>query len=347
MSATVADHQSFDYRVRFVRADKTHLVDEFVAAGVMPQRLGERTTGRFGWLRDLRRELSESDVVHSHSPVLSGVARLITRTLPPSTRPALLVTEHNEWSSHRLPTRWLNGLTAWVDARRWAVSDQVLATMWPSAQKRTTVLIHGIDAHQEPVDPSTRARVRQELGLAEDDVLAITVANLRHNKDYPNLLRATAVATRREPRLRVVSVGQGPLEQELKALHRQLGLAESFRFLGFRRDVAELMAAADVFVLGSAHEGLPVAIMEAFAAGLPVVATRVGGVPQQVRHEREGLLVPAGDPEALASALVRLTRDRPVRAALAAGASSRAGDYDIRRAVAVQEAAYAELGRTR
>lgn len=105
------------------------------------------------------------------------------------------------------------------------------------------------------------------------------------------------------------------------------------------------MAAADLFTLGSAHEGLPVAVMEAFAAGLPVVATNVGGLPHQVREGVEGLLVPPGDADALASALVRVAGDDALRLRMAEAARARAADYDIRAAVAVQEEVYAELAR--
>lgn len=342
LSAKAGDHNAFDYRVAYVRPDKTHLVPEFEAAGINPQVLAG---GRLSWPLALRTAMADSDVVHAHSPVLAGVARLLRLSLPPRRRPVMLVTEHNEWTSHRRPTRWLNGLTSRLDARHWAVSDQVTATMSPAVRRGYEVLIHGIDTTAVGVPAETRGRVRAELGLSDDQVLGLTVGNLRRNKDYPNLLRATRIARERHPELVVASVGQGPLEQELKALHRELGLGDGFRFLGFRRDVHELLAAADVFVMGSAHEGLPVAIMEAFAAGLPVVATRVGGVPQQVREGREGFLVPPGDPQALADALVRVVEDPSLRASLGTASRDRAGEYDIRAALRVQQDAYRELAK--
>jgi glycosyltransferase involved in cell wall biosynthesis len=179
--------------------------------------------------------------------------------------------------------------------------------------------------------------------VSDDEVLSLTVANLRRNKDYPTLLRAARAALDAEPRLRFAAVGQGPLAQEVAALHATLGLGDRFLLLGFRRDVHDLMAAADVFTLSSAHEGLPVAVMEAFAHGLPVVATAVGGLPQQVTDGAQGLLVPPGRPEALADALLTLARDPGMRARMGTAALSRAADYDIRRAVREQEGVYAEL----
>ena len=348
LSAKVADHDAFDYRVAFIRPDKTHLIPEFQALGLHPTRLGSQHTGRLGWLADLRSLLADVDVLHSHSPVLASVARLLTLTLPPRKRPARVATEHNEWTSHRLPTRLLNALTSRLDDHHWAVSRQVKDTIWPSLRGSYEVLIHGIDTRNVAPADGARERVRAELGLEPDQVLAVTVANLRKNKDYPNLLAAALRATEAELRLRFAAVGQGPLEEELTALHAELRLGERLRFLGFRRDIHDILAAADLFVLGSAHEGLPVAMMEAFAAGLPVVATAVGGLPDAVTEGVHGRLVPPHDSAALADAVVGLARDPELRARMAAAVRERSADYDIRTAVAEQERTYAELaGRRR
>lgn len=345
LSAKVADHERFDYRLRFVRPDKTHLVPEFEELGVHPQRLGARSRFPWGWLLDLRREMAEVDVVHPHSPVLAAAARVLSLTMAKGRRPAVVVTEHNEWTSHHKLTRLANALTAPVDAHRWAVSEQVLQTMWPSRRARTEVLIHGIDTSAPTREPGTGQRIRASLGVADDEILAMTVGNLRRNKDYPNLLAAAKQARAELPKLRFIAVGQGPLEEEIAQLHRELGLGEGFQLLGFRRDVADLMAAADIFVMGSAHEGLPVAIMEAFAAGLPVVATAVGGVPQQVREGTEGLLVPPVNPDALATALVKVATDDKLREIMAQSAAARAETYDIRAAVTEQQATYQRVGQ--
>jgi glycosyltransferase involved in cell wall biosynthesis len=347
LSAGVADHAAFDYRIAYLRADKTHLVPEFEQLGLIPHRLGSDRRGRFGWIAGLRDALNGVDVVHAHSPVLAGIVRLLSLSLPASHRPAVVTTEHNEWTSHRLPTRLLNGLTSPLDAQAWAVSQQVRETVWPWRRGAFEVLIHGIDT-TAPAPPATsRPEVRRALGIADDQVLAITVANLRRNKDYPNLLRAARLAAAEEPRLRFVAVGQGPLQAEIAALHEGLGLGGTLQLLGFRRDVSELMDAADLMVMASAHEGLPVAIMEAFAHGLPVVATAVGGVPQAISDGVQGHLVPPGDSEALAHAVVAVARDDDRRRAMGEAARRRAADYDIRHAVAVQQERYRTLVRRR
>jgi glycosyltransferase involved in cell wall biosynthesis len=343
LAAGVVDRQRFDYRLAYVRPDKTHLVPEFEDRGLVPVRLGAEPGSLGSWLGPLRQAMSDADVVHAHSPVLAAAARLTARTLPPARRPVVVTTEHNEWTSHRPSTRILNALTAPLDAHHWAVSDQVKDTVWSSRRAGYEVLVHGIDPGAVAPEPTARARVRAELGVTDDEVLSLTVANLRRNKDYPNLLRAAREALDEEPRLRFAAVGQGPLAGEITALHDELGLGDRFRLLGYRRDVHDLIAAADVFTLASAHEGLPVAVMEAFAGGLPVVATAVGGVPSQVQDGAHGLLVPPGRPDALAAALVALARDPQARSRMGTNARARAGEYDIRRAVEVQEERYAAL----
>lgn len=345
LSARVADRDRFAYRLAYQRPDKTHLVPEFEALGLTPERLGARSRWRFGWVGELRRMLAEVDIVHPHSPVLASVARLLSLTLPRARRPVVVVTEHNEWTSHRTPTRLLNRLTAPIDARHWAVSQPVKDTVWPRLRGSYQVLIHGIDTQAVAPEPGTRERVRAALGVADDQILAITVANLRKNKDYPNLLRAARAALALEPRLRFIAIGQGPLEAEIRSLHDDLGLGDRFRLLGFRRDIHDLMAASDLFVLGSAHEGLPVAVMEAFAAGLPVVATAVGGVPGAVTEGVHGMLVPPHDHQALGRAVVTVAQDPQLRARMSEAAREHSHDYDIRTAVAEQQRTYEELAR--
>ena len=342
-SARVADHTAFDYSVTFLRPDKTHLVAVMESSGVPARLLPRGRLGRLGWPLELRRTMAGHDIVHAHSPLLAAVARLAARTLPRDRRPVTVSTEHNVWGNFSPPTRLLNAATVGLDGRRWAVSREVRRSMWGGLGRNVEVLVHGVVQEDAPPPADTRDRVRGDLGLPEDAVVALTVANLRREKDYPNLLRAAQVALAREPRLHVLAVGQGQLEAEVAALHRELGLGDRCRLLGYRTDVKDLMAAADVFVLASAFEGLPVSIMEAMVSGLPVVATAVGGVPEAVVDGESGLLVPPRDASALAAALLRLARDPDLRAAMATKARVRGEAFDIRTAVEAQETAYAEL----
>lgn len=337
--AQAADHTTFDYHVAFVRGDKRHLVPRLEAAGAKVHFVG---AGRGGWPAGLRRLVRDlrPDVIHAHSPLLAVAARAMCRTKPAGRRPLMLSTEHNQWSSYAGPTRLANALTNRWDDRRWAVSQDVRESMWESQRDRVEVLVHGLGSAPPGTEPASRDEVRAELGLRPDDIVACTVANLRSQKDYPNLMSAAVAATTAEPSLRFIAVGQGPLESELSELHRSLDLGDRFRFLGYRDDVPAILSAADMFVLGSRHEGLPVALMEAMAAGLPTVATNVGGVPEAVTDGVEGLLVPPGRADDFAAAVLSLARDPARRIRMGAAARAGSADYDIGHAVSVVERAY-------
>jgi glycosyltransferase involved in cell wall biosynthesis len=344
--AEVADHEQFAYEAAYVRRDKDTHVADLARFGVPSFLLGQEPGGRWRWPVRLRRLLMdrEYDIVHAHSPLLSAAARVEARSIVRG--PVTVSTEHNEWPSFVLPTRLANALTAPLDERRWSVSERVLQSMWPPLRRDVDVLVHGLPpSRYAAVDHGRRDAVRRSLGLPGDAVVALTVANLRPEKAYPVLFQAARSAIGRDDRLVFLCVGQGPLADELSALHGELGLRERVRLLGYRTDVPDLMAAADLFVLSSDHEGYPIALMEALAAGLPVVATRVGGVPEAVRDGREGLLVRPGQPSEIASAVLRLASDSTLRARMSVAASERGTGFDVTVACRQLEAAYAQLAR--
>ncbi len=346
-TARVADHDRFAYHAAYVRPDKDQLVTRLARSGVSATLLGGGRLGPLSWPWRLRQFISGFDVVHAHSPLVAGVARVAARTLPTTRRPSTVSTEHNVWANFSWPTRILNAVTAGLDERRWAVSEEVRRSMWRRLRPDTHVLVHGIVQEDRPPPDGTRERVRRDLGIPHGAVVAITVANFRREKDYPNLLHAVQRALASHPQPVVLAVGQGPLASEVRDLHHELGLGARVRLLGYRSDVRDLLAAADLFVLGSAFEGLPVSIMEAMAAGLPVVATAVGGVPEAVSSGESGYLVPAHDPEALARALVTVAENDQLRGRMAAAAHERSRAFDIRTAVREQQRVYTTISRSR
>ena len=192
-----------------------------------------------------------------------------------------------------------------------------------------------------------RDEVRAELGIDPDEIVFGTVANFRREKAYEVLLEAARIALASALRLRFVAVGQGPLEQEMRALHAKLGLGDRVQLLGYRDDAVRVMSAFDVFTLSSRHEGLPVSLMEALALGLPVVATAAGGLPHMVTDGVEGLLVPIDDPRALAEAYLDVATDPIRRSAMAEAAAKRAHDFDITSAARRLEQLYTEAAAMR
>ncbi|MGK4006950.1 glycosyltransferase family 4 protein [Sorangium sp. So ce1036] len=247
-------------------------------------------------------------VIHAHNPTslhYATVGKLLTRA-------RLVFTDHAQTRGIiRVPSRF-----------EWREADAVVGCSQDTANKsgavgvaRNISVIHnGID-----IAPPRRTRdeVRAELGLgagAEQGAAAPSVgimpAAFHPVKGHDVLLRALARLKERGVPVTVLIVGDGAERDRIHELARALGIdGGEARFLGFRKDVPDLLLAADFFVLPSRDEGLPLAVLEAMARGLPVVVTPVGGVPEVVRSEEHGLLVPVDDPESLAGAIERLARD--------------------------------------
>ncbi|MFN4074103.1 MAG: glycosyltransferase [Thermus sp.] len=165
---------------------------------------------------------------------------------------------------------------------------------------------NAVDTQRFSPRPDLRSKLREEIGVSEGAFLWLAVGRLEEAKDYPTLLRAFAQVAAEHSAVRLWVVGKGSLEGELQALAHSLGLGDAVRFLGLRKDVSALLNAADAFVMSSAWEGMPMAVLEAHATGLPVVATNVGSIPDVVVPEKTGFLVPPRDPTALALAMKRL-----------------------------------------
>jgi glycosyltransferase involved in cell wall biosynthesis len=184
-------------------------------------------------------------------------------------------------------------------------------------ERKLTVVPNGI-----AVSPTVRApdpALRAELVKGRPDYVVLTPARLHEQKGHTYLLEAAAQV----PDATFVLAGDGPLRARLEARARELGVAERCVFLGHRSDIPELLAVADLFVLPSLYEGLPVSVLEAMAARRPVVATAIGGTDEAVTHELTGLLVPPSDPGALASAIRRLRSDPALAGRLAAAGRER------------------------
>ena len=176
----------------------------------------------------------------------------------------------------------------------------------------TVVIRNGVDL----------GRPRRRHAPGRGPVTVLAVGRLRHPKDFPTLVRAAAAVP--PGALRVLVAGDGPERAALESDIARLGLAGTVELLGERTDVPELLARSDVFALSSRSEGLPMSVLEAMAAELPVVASRVGGVGELVRDGATGTLVPPGDSAALAHALAQLAADPELRARMGAAGRRRA-----------------------
>jgi glycosyltransferase involved in cell wall biosynthesis len=339
------DRSFFKLEVAYVLPWKDALVPEFERLGVPVHCLRGSRPFDMRWVPRLRRLIGRGryDLVHTHTPYVAIGARTIRR-LP------IVHTEHNTWATYRPSTRWANRLTYPRNAEVIAVSHAVALSIKPVPFVRTWPQVHVIHHGPElstdrPLTPESRSRARRTLGLREGALVIGNVGNFTPKKDHRNLLTATARAVGHHRELQLVLVGSGPLERAVRDDAHSLGLSDRVVFAGSRHDVAELLPAFDVFALSSRNEGLPISLLEAMAAGVPCVATSVGGVPEVIHNGNEGFLVPAGDAVALADALSLLLRAPELRNAIGARGAQTARRFDVTEAAHRTETVYREALR--
>lgn len=174
-----------------------------------------------------------------------------------------------------------------------------------------------------PLEKSRAGTFANTLGVAVDDTILLSVGRLVHEKAYEVLIQSMAMVVQEYPNVALVIAGSGMLADELQSLIDQLHLSEKVHLLGNRQDVPDLMAGADLFVISSRSEGMPVALLEAMSFGLPVVATRVGGIAEVLEDRAQGILVPPEDPGELAKAILELLRNPDLRSSMGKSAQRR------------------------
>lgn len=190
---------------------------------------------------------------------------------------------------------------------------------------RVEVIYNGVDLDTHgQASPGARAAIRSEFGYRDDDFVVILVARLHPLKDHQTALRAIDLARRGISGLRLLLVGDGDQRTTIEQTIRELKLEENVTLAGTRTDVTDLLAAADAFLMSSISEGIPLTVIEAMAARIPVVATAVGGLPELIEHGVSGFLAPSGRSDLLATALVDLQRNADLGKRIADVAAERA-----------------------
>jgi glycosyltransferase involved in cell wall biosynthesis len=300
------------------------------------------------------------DVIHCYNPrpMLYGgaVARLLNvrGTLGTLSAFACLTPdqEHTFLPQKLLSTSWRNRLRTRLACRMMGAVVAVSPKLGQGFCRyngvdpaRLRVIPYGVDLDRfTRVAPEQIAAFRERQGLTPGDVVVGSVARLVEQKDYPTQLRAFAQAAPRAPALRMLLVGDGPLRASLESLARELGVADRVRFVGHTNEVPVALRALDMFVLASKFEPYGVALLEAKAAGVAIVATRVNEVPEILGEGALGRLVPPQDPAALADAFVELAGDAGARRALGQRAAADAAlHHDLGGAIRTYQGLYDQV----
>lgn len=338
------DRARFEYEVAYLLPQKADLVPALEAAGIRVFCLNQRREwdprGFFrlvGLLRERR-----PDILHMHLPYPGILGRLATRLVPVK---ALVYTEHDIPDAYRWLTRRFHRLTfSWNNAViciSEAVRQSLLAQCKANGRVKVSTIYNGVNWEEITSTNFDRAAVREEFRIPAEDWIIVQVANFRSAKRHEDLLRAAKrILAAQQGRVTFLFVGGGPLESYLKALARDLRIEQKVVFTGQRPDAIRIAAAADLMVLPSLREALGISVLEGLALGLPIVATRAGGIPEIIRDNVEGLLVEPCDPDMLADKVLAILSDPVLYRTLSDNALRRAPHFDVKRMVQSTEALY-------
>jgi glycosyltransferase involved in cell wall biosynthesis len=284
------------------------------------------------------------DIIHTHLAEADLIGCLLGRALGRSVV-STLQNEPRSYEAKKRHRRWMARLTArYLADYSVAVSDRVRGLFiqsWRIPEKRIGTIYNAV-----PMGPFLALPAKSV--EPKPAPLITTVGRLVPQKAQSLLLDAARRVFDHHPTARLMIVGGGVLEQSLKKQARALGIADRVSFAGVRRDIPDILAQTDIFVLSSLWEGLPLSAVEAMAAGCPVVLTDVGGNRELVKDGEQGLIVPAGSAAALAEALLTLVQDAPRRVAMGHAARLRVqSDFSIDTIARQYEDLYMHLLRDR
>lgn len=328
--------QTAPYTFIFLCLDEIgELGEQLIREGFQVTHLSRRPGVDLAIGNKIARQVRELDVdlfhAHQYTPFFYASLSRGVRSTPP-----ILFTEHGRhYPDHRRPKRVIaNKFLMRRGDRVTAVAHwikQALVDNEGIPADRIEVIHNGIDPGKFNVDTTGEVRraVRLELDIAPDQPTILQVARFHPVKDHATALQAFALVLSQVPGAVLLLAGDGDERQRLHTLCVELGIRDRVRFLGVRRDVPRLMAAADAFLLSSLSEGISVTLLEAMGCGLPIVATNVGGNPEVVVDGQTGLLSPRSDSAGLARNLIALLRDPARRKAFAAAGRQRLLDHFV------------------
>lgn len=321
------------------------LFDRLRSLGYEPLVIPLDHTPDIAWLRRAASVLRAENVrlMHAHEFYMNTYCAMLARL----TGVPCVTTVHgknyysDKWyrrSLYRMVSRHTT-MVAVSDGIRHFLSERVGVS-----DRRLTTIRNGIDITTFAPIPNLKSTARAALGLSPHQPVIGCLGNLYPVKGHTHLIQAAAVICRQYPEAVFLFAGRGKMLDVLQQQAAELGIARNVQFLGFRDDTPTLLAAMDIFVLPSLSEGLPLSLLEAMAANTPVVASRVGGIPEVISHEQNGLLVEPADANALALHILRLLDNPALASSLAARAKSDvATHYDIGTMTARYQALYESL----
>lgn len=308
------------------------LAPQIESLGVNVLSTGKRPGLSLRTVANLRRVLLNlrPDIIHTHQ---LGALAHVRAAFYGRKRPAVVHTEHGKHYAQRRRNRLLGRFGSGGADRFFCVSGDVAAEVRNcrvAPACRISVVPNGIDVAKFAY-PKDDRNVRKELGISDDAPIIGTVGRLAEVKRQDILIRGFVEIARQFPKAHLMLVGDGPLGGQLRGLAADLGVAEKVHFAGYQAEPAAFVRAMNVFALTSRSEGMPLSVLEAWAAGVPVVASRVGGLTELIGQNSTGLLFDNGDVTGFSDSVVRLLRDGDLRQEIITAARHRVEtEFDLR-----------------
>lgn len=292
-------------------------VATFTSRGILDIKLAQRIAGL---CKDKKFDLIHGHDSHAHSGAVLSVALFNNKTPIIVSRRVDFAVSGNSFSKWKYNHPSIRKIVC--------VSKMIADITAPALRDKSilTVVHSGIDLSKYNNAIRDRKLII-ELGLPPATKLIGNLSALAEHKDYPTFLRTAQAVLREDPSLHFIIAGTGPDEKKIKGLAKKLNLTDHIHFLGFREDIIDIMLSLDVFLITSATEGLGTIIIEAFAAGIPVVATRAGGIPELVTDQETGLLADVGDVETLKNNVLQIINDQALRSKIMDNATMRMQDF--------------------
>lgn len=283
-------------------------------------------------------KLFKPTIVHTHRHV-------VRYTLIPSSLCNIPLKIHTVHNTAEREVDFTSKIIHWFAFKFFAVkpigiSKEISKTVEKLYKIRDVYFIpNGIDTEKFHIDKQIGLSLRKELGINDNYVL-LHIGRFQEQKNHTFLIDAFAEIKKLHPEVVLLLAGDGKLRQEIEEQVAKMNLTNSVFFLGLRQDIPQLLAAADIFVLPSIYEGMPLTILEAMAAGCPVVASAVGGVPEIVTHGATGFLFPSNDKTSMVNYILELLQNSILRKKFGEQAQKTAIKFDIKETVKKYEELY-------
>jgi len=264
---------------------------------------------------------NQIDIIHAHLPWSGFLSRLIHR----KTGIPVIYTEHNIQERYHFATKLLNKLSFNFQSLALGVSEDVTRSIMENIKPRIPVqtLLNGVNTENFRKNDEKGKDVREKYGIPKSDLVIGNIAVFREQKCIPVWLKAFHEISKKHPEVYGILVGAGSKEEEIKALIEELGLTERVMLTGLQTDTVSYFSAMDIFMMSSAFEGLPIALLEAMSMNCAVVSTKAGGVIEVIKELENGLLCEVGDIKCLAEKATRLIENKTLREKLQVEARSR------------------------